>query len=110
MEFSKVVYPWEQNFIKSFSYYIQKFLVGIPCEERTPEEKNTERWYFYLENETFKAEIKQHLGKLYKLFTKYKVKDLKVSECTCTTDFIKMCKDLQIIPVFLTTKDVINVK
>ena len=110
MEFSKLLYPWEQNYVKSFSYYVHKFLVGIPCEERSTEEKNTERWYFYFENENFKTEVKQNIGKLYRVFNKYKVKDLKISECICTTDFIKMCKDIEIIPLFLTTKDVINVK
>ncbi len=110
MELSKMVYPWEQNFIKSFSYFVHKYLVKIPCLERTTEEKNTERWYSFLEHDGFRAEVKLHISKLYKLFVKYKVKDLKVSECISINDFIKMTKDLEVIPVFLSTKDIINVK
>ena len=109
IEFSKIVYPWEQNYMKSLSYFVNKYTLNIQCLKKTPEENIMERWYSFLENDEFSAEVKKHLSNFYKTFKKYKVKDLKVSECINITEFLKMGKDLNLIPVFLSTKDVINV-
>ena len=46
---------------------------------------------------------------LYKLFNKYKEKDLRIGISINTNDFLLMCKDKSIIPIFLTNKDVVNV-
>jgi hypothetical protein len=43
------------------------------------------------------------------MFLKYKVKDLKVAECIQAKEFLKFTKDINVIPIFLTAKDVINV-
>ncbi len=109
MEISKLVFNWEKNFLKSFSYFVNKYIIHIPCLKKTDEEKNMERWYFFLEYPEFINEIRKHLPHLHKVFHKNKVKDLKVSECINTTNFLKMCKDMSIIPVFLSTKEIINV-
>lgn len=110
MEISKLIFNWEKNFLKSFSYFINKYIINIPCLTKTAEEKNMERWYFFLEYEDFVNEVRKRLPNLHKLFLKYKVKDLKVSESINTTNFIKMCKELKIIPVFLSTKEIISVR
>ena len=46
---------------------------------------------------------------LSKFFQKYKFLDLRVTECISTEGFIKMCKDLTIIPVFLSAKEILNI-
>ena len=68
-----------------------------------------ERWYFFLEYDDFVKEIKKHLARLHKAFIKHKVKDLKVSECINMENFLKMCKEMTIVPVFLSNKDIISV-
>jgi hypothetical protein len=109
LEFSKVAFTWEKDFLKSFNYFINKYIIHIPCLVKTMDEKNMERWYFFLENAEFIKEVKKHMNYFYKIFFKYKVKDLKVSTCTNISNFLTMCKDKSIIPVFLSTKDVISV-
>ena len=110
MHMSKLVYNWETNPVRTLNYFINKFLINIPCLQKNEEEKNMERFYFFLENEEFQKEIKNHLSYLYKIFLKNKVKDLKVGDYTDTTIFLKMCKELEIIPVFLSAKEIIYVK
>jgi hypothetical protein len=107
---SKLIYNWETNALKSLTYFINKYIINIPCLQKNEEEKNMERFYFFLENEEYQKEIKKHLGFLYKIFLKNKVKDLKVGDYTDSTIFLKMCKELEIIPVFLSAKEIINVK
>jgi hypothetical protein len=109
MELSKLVFPWEKNYLKSFSYFVNKYIVNIPCLAKSKEEKNMERWYFFLESDEFVREVKKHLHFMHKTFSKFKVKDLKVSECIDTTSFLKLCKDMCIVPVFLTAKEIISV-
>ncbi len=110
MHMSKLIYNWETNALKSLTYFINKYIINIPCLQKNEEEKNMERFYFFLENEEYQKEIKKHLGFLYKIFLKNKVKDLKVGDYTDSTIFLKMCKELEIIPVFLSAKEIINVK
>jgi hypothetical protein len=109
IEFSKLVYPWEKDFIKSFNYFVNNYIQHIACLTKTEEDKNLERWFFFLEIEEFVNEIKKNLPHLHKLFLKNKVKDLKLGECIDTTSFIKMSKEIKLIPVFLSTKEVVNV-
>ena len=110
MHMSKLVYNWETCPIRTLNYFINKFIINMPCLQKSEEEKNMERFYFFLENEEFKKEIRNHLGYFYKIFLKNKVKDLKVGDYTDTTIFLKMCKELEIIPVFLSGKEIIYVK
>lgn len=110
IEFSKIVFPWEKNFVKSFTYFINKYILHIQCLNKSPEEKNMERWYFFLESDEFIKEIKKHMPMLHKIFIKYKVKDLKVNECINTSNFIKMSKEMTVIPVFLSAKEIISVR
>ena len=109
IEFSKIVYPWEKNYMKGLSYFVNKLTLNIQCLNKSPEENIMERWYSFLENDELSTEVKKHLSNYYKTFKKYRVKDLKVSECINIAEFLKMGKDLNIIPVFLSTKEVINV-
>jgi hypothetical protein len=106
---SRLIYNWETNPILSLTYFINKFIINISCLQKTEEERNMERFYFFLEDEEFKREIKKHLSYLYKIFLKYKVRDLKVGDFTDTTNFLKMCKDVEIIPVFLSVKEIMFV-
>lgn len=106
---SRLTFNWETNPIRSLTYFINKYIVNISCLQKTEEERNMERFYYFLENEEFKKEIKKHFSYLYKIFLKYKVKDLKVGDFTDTTNFLKMSKDLEIIPVFLSAKEIILV-
>jgi hypothetical protein len=109
LEMSKLTFAWEKNYIKSFNYFINKYIIHLPCLDKTLEEKNYERWFFFLETPEFIKEVKKHMSYLYKLFNKYKEKDLRIGLTINTNDFLLMCKEKSIIPVFLTNKDVVNV-
>ena len=63
-----------------------------------------------VESSDIRKEVTNNLNMLYKLFNKYKVKDLKLGQVMDNNDMIKFSKDLTIIPTFLSSKDVVNVK
>ncbi len=109
IQFSQVIFPWEQDEMKSFAYFTEQYISNIPCLVKSLDQKNLERWYFILESKDFGSEIKKHLSRLYKVFQKYKMKDLKLSECINTEDFLKMSKDCGIVPVLLTSKETIRI-
>lgn len=68
-----------------------------------------ERFYFFLEYDDYQAQIKKYLPVLKRNFLKYKHSDLRINECISTEGFIKMCKDLTIIPVFMSAKEILGV-
>ena len=109
MEFSTIAFEWEKNPLNSLTYFLNKYMVNIHCMQKCEDEKNMERFYFFLENKEFKKEVKKHLPHLFKTFLKYQVKDLKIGDFTNSSNFLKMCKDLEIVPVFLSAKEIINV-
>lgn len=67
LEFSKLIYPLEKSVTKAFQYYFNIHLYNLPCLKKTMDEISVERWYFFLENQKFKIEIKHYLPKLYKV-------------------------------------------
>ncbi len=109
IQFSQIIFSWEKDPLKSFSYFSEQYLINIPCLKLSFGQKNLERWYFFLESQEFSLEIKKHLSRLHKVFLKYKLRDLRVSECVNTEDFLKMSKEMSIVPVFLSSKEVITV-
>jgi hypothetical protein len=109
MEIGKIEFPFENNNIKILNYFFNKRLIGSPSMHKTDEEKNFERWYFFLESEDIRKEVSKNLNMLFKFFNKYKVKDLKLGEVMDNNEVIRFCKDLTIIPTFLSSKDVVNV-
>ena len=108
-EIAKIEFPFENNSIKLLYYFFNKRLIGSPSMSKTDEEKNFERWYFFLESTEIRKEVAKNLGLFFKFFNKYKVKDLKLGEVMDVNRTIKFCKDLTIIPTFLSSKDVVNV-
>ena len=109
IEIAKLDFPFENNSNKLINYFFNKRLIGSPSMSKTDEEKNFERWYFFLESTEIRKEIVKNLGLLFKFFNKYKVKDLKLGEVMDVNDMIRFSKDLTIIPTFLSSKDVVNV-
>ena len=110
IEIAKIDFPFENNNTKILNYFFNKRLIGNSNMQKTDEEKNFERWYFFLENVDIRKEVVKNLNILFKFFNKYKVKDLKLGEVMDVNQMIKFCKDLTIIPTFLSSKDVVNVK
>jgi len=110
IELGKIDFPFENNNLKILNYFYNKRLIGSPSMQKSEEEKYFERWYFYLESSDIRKEVTNNLNMLYKLFNKYKVKDLKLGQVMDNNDMIKFSKDLTIIPTFLSSKDVVNVK
>ena len=110
IEIAKIDFPYENNNFKLLNYFYNKRLIGSPNMQKSDDEKNFERWYFFLECSDIRKEVIRHLNMLYKIFNKYKVKDLKLGEVIDVNEMIKFCKDLTIIPTFLSSKDVVNVK
>ena len=109
IEFSKKEFPWEKDDLRKFKYFFNKRINHFPCLERTYEERNMERFFFFLEYDDYQAQIKKFLPTLKRNFQKYKHSDLRISECISTESFIKMCKDLTIIPVFMSAKEILGV-
>lgn len=109
VEIAKTEFPFENNNNKLLNYFFNKRLIGSPSMAKTDEEKNFERWYFFLESNEIRKEVLKNLGFFFKLFNKYKVKDFKLGEVMDVNEMIKFCKDLTIIPTFLSSKDVVNV-
>jgi hypothetical protein len=109
IELGKLDFPFENNNIKLLTYFYNKRLISSPSMQKSEEEKYFERWYFYLENSDIRKEVSNNLNMLFKLFNKYKVKDLKLGEVMDNNEMIKFSKDLTIIPTFLSSKDVVNV-
>lgn len=109
IELAKVDFPFENNSNKLLNYFFNKRLIGSPSMAKTDEEKNLERWYFFLESTEIRKEVAKNLSLFFKFFNKYKVKDLRLGEVMDVNEMIKFCKDLTIIPTFLSSKDVVNV-
>lgn len=110
IEFSRKEFPWEKDHFKTFKYFINRRINHFPCLEKTYYEKNMERFYFFLEYDDYQQQIKKYIPMLKKNFLKYKHSDLRINECISTDGFIKMCKDLTIIPVFMSAKEILGVK
>lgn len=109
IEFARVEFPWEKSSFKGLKYFVNKRVNNFPCLQKTIEDKNIDRFYFFLEYEDYKREVKKFLPVLYKNFLKYKEPDLRVKDCISTEGFIKMCKDFTIVPVFQSGKEILNV-
>lgn len=109
IEIGKLEIPFEKNKTKILNYFFNKNLIGCPSMQKNDIEKNLERWYFYLESSEIRKEVSKNLSMLHKFFLKYKVKDLKLGEVMDTNEMIRFCKDLSIIPTFLSSKDVAQV-
>jgi len=110
IEIAKLEFPFENNKNKILNFFYNKRLIGCLSMQKTDEEKNFERWYFYLECSEIRKEVSKYLNLFYKFFNKYKVKDLKLGEVMDTNEMIKFGKDLTIIPTFLSSKDIVSVK
>lgn len=109
IEFAKKEFPWEKDTFRAFKYFFNRRVNHLKCLERTYEERNMERFYFFLEYDDYQHQIKKYLQSLKRNFIKYKHSDLRISECISTEGFIKMCKDLTIIPVFMSAKEILGV-
>lgn len=109
IEIGKLDFPFENNSNKILNYFFNKRLIGSPSIAKTDEEKNFERWYFFLESTEIRKQVAKNLSLFFKFFTKYKVKDLRLGEVMDVNEMIRFCKDLTIIPTFLSSKDVVNV-
>ena len=109
VEMGKIEFPFENNYCQILNYFYNKRLIRVIGMQKTLEEKNYERWYFFLETPEMAKEISKNLNMFYKFFLKYKVKDLKLGEVIDTNNMIKFCKDFTIIPTFLSSKDIVNV-
>lgn len=104
-EIAKPHYSWANTINNRLKYFFNQFIVGLSCLKKTIQDKNIERWYYFLETEEFKPVIKKHLNKLYVLYNQYRIGD----ELIDMTSFIQLTKNKKIIPVFLTSKEVISV-
>ena len=109
IEFSRKEFPWEKDSFRTFKYFFNRRINHLPCLERTYEEKNMERFFFFLEYDDYQQQIKKYLIPLKRNFIKYKNSDLRINECISTEGFIKMSKDLTIIPVFMSAKEILGV-
>ena len=108
-EFAKKEFSWEKDHFRAFKYFINRRINHFPCLERTYSEKNMERFYFFLEYDDYQDQVRKFVPALKRNFLKYKHVDLRISECISSDGFIKMCKDLTIIPVFMSSKEVLEV-
>lgn len=108
-EFGKLYYPWEKDELKCLNYFVSRHLRTLPSFQKGSEEKLLERWYFFLEAPEFCGEVRKHLLNLHRLFLRHKERDLKLGETTCTANFLKMCKELKVVPVFQSAKEIISV-
>ena len=108
LEFSKLIYDWEKKPLNCFRYFINKFLLNIPCLAKTDDEIIFDRCYFLFEHGDLYKEVNKHLPFLYKNFQKYKVKDLRLGERIDNLNFINFAKDFTIIPCYLSAKEAIN--
>ena len=104
-----MIFFWEKKPLNSFRYFINKFILNLPCLAKTEEDKILDRWFFLFEYGDLSKEIKKHLTFLYKNFQAYKVKDLRLGECMDAPNFLKFSKDLNLIPIFLSAKEAICV-
>lgn len=68
-----------------------------------------ERFYFFLEYDDYQQKIKKFIPPLKRIFLKFKHSDLRISECISSEGFVKMCKELTIIPVFMSAKEALDV-
>ena len=109
IEFAKKEFSWEKDQLRAFKYFINRRINHFPCLIKTYEEKNMERFYFFLEYDDYQQQIKKYLPALKRNFLRYKHTDLRISECISTEGFIKMCKNLTIVPVFMSGKEILNV-
>ncbi len=109
IELAKIDFPFENNSKKLLNYFFNKRLIGSPSMAKTDEEKNFERWYFFLESTEIRKEVAKNLGLFFKMFNKYKVKDLRLGEVMDVSEMIRFSKELTIIPTFLSSKDIVNV-
>lgn len=104
-EIAKTHYSWANTINNRLKYFFNQFIVGLPCLKKTIQDKYIERWYYFLETEEFRQVIRKYLNKLYALYNKYRIGD----DFIHMTSFIQLVKDKKIIPVFLTSKEVISV-
>ncbi len=109
IEFSRKEFPWEKDTFRTFKYFFNRRINHFPCLDRSYEEKNMERFFFFLEYDDYQQQIKKFLNSLKRCFLKYKNTDLRITECISTEGFIKMSKDLTIIPVFMSAKEILGV-
>lgn len=109
LEFSKLIFYWEKKPLNSFRFFINKFIINIPCLAKTEEDKVLDRWFFLFQFGDLFKEINKHLAFLYKNFTAFKVKDLRLGECMDAMNFINFSKDFGVIPGFLSAKESINI-
>lgn len=109
IEFSKKEFPWEKDQFRTFKFFINRRINHFPCLVKSYEEKNLERFYFFLEYDDYQQQIRKYLPPLKRNFIKYRHSDLRITECISTDGIIKMCKEMTIIPVFMSAKDVIGV-
>jgi hypothetical protein len=109
LEFSKLIFHWEKKPFNSFRFFINKFILNIPCLQKTDEDKTFGRWYFMFENENIYKEAKKNLPFLYKIFKNYKQKDLRYGECMDSLSFLNFAKEYTLIPNYLSNKETNNI-
>lgn len=108
-EFARKEFSWEKDHFRAFKYFINKRINHFTCLERTYQEKNMERFFFFLEYEDYQVEIKKFFPVLKRTYLKYKHADLRIADCISSDGFIKMCKEVTIIPVFMSSKEVLDI-
>ena len=104
-EVGKVLYSWEPDNLQRVKYLIMNNLSRLPCIAQTDKDRKNERYYYYLGTKSVQNTIRQYLRPLFSWFQKY----YNDQYITITVDiFIKMCLEKQIIPVFLSGKEIVE--
>lgn len=104
-EISKHLYEWEEDPIMRLKYLINNNYINLPALIITNNDKKLQRWFYILTTKEIKNVLKKYIGRIYALFLRYCDTRKKVS----IQNFIKIVQDKKIVPVFLSSKEIISI-
>ena len=104
-EISKHLYEWEDDSNMRLKYLINNNYVGLPALIISNNDKKLQRWFYLLNTKELKNVVKKYIGRIYSLFLKYCDNRKKLS----IQNFIKIVQDKKLVPVFLSSKEVIYI-
>lgn len=108
-EMCKEILPKESNWLKRLKFYYSAYISKAPCIKKTMFGKELDRFYFMLETEDINNEIGKLLPSLYSEYLNNIIGDLRYGEVIDSIGLITLCKKKQIIPVFMSGKEVMEI-
>ena len=104
-EISKHLYGWEEDPIIRLKYLINNNYVNLPALMVSLNDKKLQRWFYILTTKEIENVIKKYIGRIYALFLRYCDTRKKLS----MQNLIKIAQDKKIVPVFLSSKEIIYI-